>query len=59
MKIAIPSWGLIRAAMTARTDETSGCSRHRARTLRRRKTIPTESTWPHTTLSNQEIGTNR
>ena len=54
--IRIPSCGLMRAAMTAKIADRSGRSRHRSRSPSRRKTTPTESTWPQTTESNQLIG---
>ena len=54
--IRIPSCGLISAATTAQIAARSGRSRHSSRRPSRRKTTPTESTWPQTTLSNQLIG---
>ena len=54
--IRIPSCGLISAATTAKTADRSGWSRHSSRSPSSRKTTPTESTWPQTTLSNQLIG---
>ncbi len=52
----IPSCGLISAATTAKIADRSGWSRHSSRRPSSRKTTPTESTWPQTTLSNQLIG---
>ena len=52
----IPSCGLTIAAMTVKIAARSGWSRHSERRPSSRKTTPTESTWPHTTLSNQKTG---
>ena len=54
--IRIPSCGLMSAATTAKIADRSGWSRHSSRRPSSRKTTPTESTWPQTTLSNQLIG---
>ena len=54
--IRIPSCGLMIVATTARIAARSGRSRHSSRNPSSMKTTPTESTWPQTTLSNQEIG---
>ena len=52
----IPSWGLMSAASIARTADRSGRSRHSSRRARSRTTTPTESTWPHSALSNHVTG---
>ena len=55
----IPNCGLMIAAIVVRTAARSDRPRHRSRTARRRKSVPTASTWDQTALSNQVIGTNR
>ena len=52
----MPSWGLMSAAMTVKIAARSGRSRQTSRRPSSRKTTPTESTWPQTTLSNQVTG---
>ena len=52
----MPSCGFTSAAMTAKIAARSGWSRHSARRPSSRKTTPTESTCPQTTLSNQKMG---
>ncbi len=55
----IPNCGLMIAATVARTVAGIIRPRQSSRTARRRKTVPTESTWPQIELSNQVTGLKR
>ena len=57
--IRIPNWGLMIAATVVRIAARSDRPRHSSRTARRRTSVPTESTWAQTALSNQVTGTRR
>ena len=57
--IRIPNWGLMIAAIVVRMAARSDLPRHSSRTASTRKSVPTESTWAQTALSNQVTGTSR
>ncbi len=59
MGMRIPNCGLMIAATVVRTVAGTMRPFQSSRTARRRTTVPTESTWPQTALSNQVTGLNR